>query len=176
MGTATNVKKSYGTKYVINMAITLLLMFGFGFLPPIGTITPVGMKVLGVFLGVVYGYSTCDVIWPSLFAFIAFGISGYTTLTGAVTSMMGHSVVFQSITRFITAGALSYYGFGKWFVRKTLSMRIFKSRPEVYVWGLLVIFGLSCFLVDQIMMSLILYGIWTDIAENCGYKKGSPFY
>ena len=57
----------------IHIAITLLLMFGFGHLPTFSTVTPVGMKLLGVFLGVVYGYSTCEVIWPSLFAFIAFG-------------------------------------------------------------------------------------------------------
>lgn len=162
--------------YYVHMFVTLFLMFGFGFLPQIGTITPVGMKVLGLFLGVIYGYSFCDIIWPSMFAFLAFGISGYTTMSGAVTQMMGHSVVFQNIARFITAGALSYYGFGKWFVRKTLGLPIFKKRPELYVWGLFVIFGLSCFLVDQIMMSLILYGIWTDICDNCGYEKGSNIW
>ena len=41
-------------KYYINSAITIVLMFGFRFLPPIGTISQVGMGVLGVFLGAIY--------------------------------------------------------------------------------------------------------------------------
>lgn len=82
MGNAAvaTTKKSYGTFKIINIIITLFLMFGFGLLPPFSTLTPVGMKILGVFLGVVYGYSTCDIIWPSLFAIIAYGITGYTTM------------------------------------------------------------------------------------------------
>ena len=68
---------------MINMAITLLLMFGFGLLPPFATLTPVGMRVLGIFIGVIYGFSTCEIIWPSLFAFLAFGLSGYTNMDTA---------------------------------------------------------------------------------------------
>ena len=177
MGNAAvaTTKKSYGTFKIINIIITLFLMFGFGLLPPFSTLTPVGMKILGVFLGVVYGYSTCDIIWPSLFAIIAYGITGYTTMGAAITSMMGHNVVFQSIVGFIAAGSLSYYGFGKWFVRWSLSKKIFQGKPLLYVWAFFVVFGLSCVVVNQIILSLILYGIWNDIADNCGYDEKSSF-
>lgn len=173
--TITAINKGYSPVKIVNIAITLFLMFGFGFLPPFSTLTPVGMKVLGVFLGVVYGYSSCDIIWPSLFAVIAYGISGYTSMSAAITSMMGHNVVFQSIVGFIAAGSLSYYGFGKWFVRWSLSKKIFKGKPLLYVWSFFVVFGLSCIVVNQIVLSLILYGIWQDIADNCGYEKDCSF-
>lgn len=176
MGATTiQKKKGYAPAKVINMVITLALMFGFGFLPPIGTVTPIGMKILGVFLGLVYGYSACDIIWPSLMAILAFGLCGYTTMGAAITSMMGHNVVFQTIVGFISAGALTYYGFGKWFVRKTLSMKIFNGRPMLYVCSFFVIFGLSSIVVNQIVLSIMLYGIWSDIADNCGYEEDSNF-
>ena len=38
-----------------------------------------------------------------------------------------------------------------------------------------MIFGLSCVVVNQIVLSLILYGIWNDIADNCGYDEKSGF-
>ena len=38
-------------KYYIHVAISLLLMLGFGHLPPIEPLTPFGMKALGIFLG-----------------------------------------------------------------------------------------------------------------------------
>ncbi len=172
---AAVVRKGYKPIQIVHILITLFLMFGFGLFPPFATLTPVGMKVLGVFLGVVYGYSTCDIIWPSLFAVIAFGISGYTSMGAAITSMMGHNVVFQSIVGFIAAGSLSYYGFGKWFVRWSLSKKIFQGKPLLYVWAFFVVFGLSCVVVSQIILSLILYGIWKDISDNCGYEKRSSF-
>ncbi|WP_298035216.1 SLC13 family permease [uncultured Dysosmobacter sp.] len=170
----TEVKK-YSPIYWFHIAVTLFFMFGFGFIPPFATLTPVGMRILGVFLGVVYGYSTCDIIWPSFFAFLAYGTSGFVDMNTAVGTMMGHPVVFQSLVSFISAGALTYYGFGKWFVRKTLSMKIFKGRPLFYTWCFMVIFGLSAIVVNQIMLQILLYAIWDDIADNCGYPKNSSF-
>ena len=168
-------RKSYGVSYIVNILITLFFMFGFGFIPPFATLTPVGMRVLGVFVGVVYGYSTCDVIWPSLFAILAFGLSGFTTMGAAITSMMGHNVVFQSIVGFIAAGSLTYYGFGKWFVRWSLSKKLFKGKPMFYSWAFIVFFGLSAAVINQIPLSILLYAIWIDIADSCGYPKNSSF-
>lgn len=169
-------RKGYSPMQWVHMVITLALMFLFGYLPPFATVTPLGMKLLGVFIGVIYGYSACgDIIWPSLFAIIAFGISGYSSMAQVITNGLGHNVVFQSIVGFVAAGSLSYYGFGKWFVRWSLSKPIFKKSPMLYVWAFFVIFGLSCVVVNQIVLSLILYGIWNDIADNCGYDEKSGF-
>ena len=52
------MKKGYSPMMYVHIIITLFLMFGFGFLPPFATLTPMGMRLLGTFLGVIYGYST----------------------------------------------------------------------------------------------------------------------
>ena len=65
------------TLYYVHVVIFLLITFGFGFLPPFGQITEVGMKVLGAFLGAVYGWLFIALDWPSLIALLALGISGY---------------------------------------------------------------------------------------------------
>lgn len=160
----------------IHTAVTLLLMFGFGLLPPFATVTPVGMRILGIFLGVIYGYSTCEIVWPSLFAFAAFGMSGYAaSFNDAIASMMGGSTVFQIITQYFTAGAIIIYGFGKWFVRWSLTRKIMQGRPVFYTWCFMFIFMWSAVVVNQISMSLLLYAIWADIADSCGYDRESSF-
>lgn len=169
------VNSMYTPIKVVNMAITILLMFGFRFLPPFGSVTPVGMSLIGVFLGVIWGYSTCDIIWPSLLAFIAYGTAGHVSMAEAITSMMGHQIVFQVIVAFISIGALSYYGFGKWFVRWSLSLPIFRGKPMFYTWCFITLFGLSALVINQIQLQILLYAIWIDIAKNCGYKKDSNF-
>ena len=62
----------------IHVAIMLALMLGGGYLPPIAQITPIGMKVLGVFLGLVYGWCFIDLLWTSVLGFFALGLTGYT--------------------------------------------------------------------------------------------------
>ncbi|MCI6256428.1 MAG: SLC13 family permease [Clostridiales bacterium] len=169
-------KKSYPPIRYFHIAVTLFLMFGFGFLPTFATVTPVGMKVLGVFLGVIYGYSTCEVIWPSMFAFIAFGTCGYAaSFNAAIASMMGSGTVFQIITQYFAAGAIIIYGFGKWFVRWSLSRKMFQGKPLFYTWCFMFVFMWSAIVVSQIPMGLLLYAIWADIADSCGYEKNSTF-
>ena len=169
------MQKKKSASSTVNTLITLTLMFGFGLLPPFGCITKVGMRVLGVFIGVIYGYSTCDIIWPSLFAVLAFGLSGYTTMGGAISSMIGNSTVFQSLACLITAGSLTYYGFGKWLIRKSLTITIFSGKPLLYTWAFMVLFGLLSIFISQIPLAILLYSIWQDIADNCGYPKNSSF-
>ena len=108
-----------------------------------------------------------------LFAILAFGISGYTTMGAAITSMMGHNVVFQVIVGFITAGSLSHYGFGSG-CPLVLTRKISRKAPALRV-GLYYHFGVSAVVINQIALSIILYSIWQDIADNCGYPKHSSF-
>ena len=166
----------YPVSKVIHSAITIFLMFLFGrVIPPFGGITEVGMNVLGVFLGVIYGYCTCEIAWPSILGFVAYGLSGAVTMKDGIQAMMGQSVVFQSICAFLAAGALSEFGFSKWFVRWSLSRKVFKGKPIVYIWCFLVIFGLSAVVIYTVPLQVLLYAVWADIAESCGYEKNSKF-
>ena len=59
---ATNKKQLMN---LIHVALMLLMMVGGAFLPTLGSITPLGMKTLGIFFGTVYGWSTLGMVWPS---------------------------------------------------------------------------------------------------------------
>ncbi len=180
MSTNKNVSAASKTGYTpmmcFHILVTLVLMFGFGFLPPFATLTPMGMRLLGAFLGVVYGYSTCEIIWPSLFAFIAFGLSGFPeSMSAGIAATLGSSTVFQIITQYFTAGSIVIYGFGKWFTRWSLSQKVFKGNPVFCTWCFMFIFMWSAIVLGQITMALLLYAIWNDIADSCGYDKDSSF-
>jgi len=175
MNTKLEAKKKYNTKRILNTIITLALMFLFGSLPPFPYVTKIGMKLLGIFLGVIYGYTTVEIAWPALLAIIAFGTSGYTDMSSAITTMFGRNIVFQIIVSFLSAGALTYYGFGKWFVRWSLNLPLFKGRPMLYIWSFMTFFGLSAIVISQIQLQIILYLIWIDITTSCGYSEDSDF-
>ena len=176
MEAAIENRKSYSVAHIFNICFTLFLMFMFGRVDPsFAGITDVGMNVLGVFLGVIYGYSTCEIAWPSLFAFIAYGVSGYTSVGGAISEIMGQSIVYQSVVAFLCAGAITHYGFGKWFVRWSLTKRIFQGKPLFYIWCFYVVFGIACIVINQTQLMILLFAIWIDIADTCGYTNDKKF-
>ncbi|MEE0510048.1 MAG: aryl-sulfate sulfotransferase [Peptococcaceae bacterium] len=70
-------------------------MFGFGQLSPIGAITPLGMKILGIFIALIYCWSTVGIIWPSLIGILAVGFTGYDTVNDAIKNAMGNDTVWQ---------------------------------------------------------------------------------
>ena len=172
----TQQKVPFSLKKWINITITLFFMIGFGFLPPFSTLTPLGMKLLGIFIGVIYGYSTCEIIWPSFLAIVLFGLSGYfDNMSAAIGATIGCSQVFQIIVQQFICGAIVVYGFGKWFVRKTLSMKFFRGKPVLYTWCFMFIFMWACMVLSPTATYMLLYAIWTDIADSCGYEKNSSF-
>ena len=177
MSTERNAsKREYPPIKYVHIAITFALMFGFGCLPPFGTVTQVGMRILGLFLGVIYSYSTLDIVWPSLLAIVVYGLSGYhESMADGIMDMMGTTTVFQVITQNMAAGAIVIYGFGKWFARKSLSLKFFHGKPRLYTWCFMFIFMWAHIVLNTIPTSLMLYAIWNDIAETCGYSKDSTF-
>jgi sodium-dependent dicarboxylate transporter 2/3/5 len=85
--------KKKGTKYLVNAAITILIMVFFGFISPPEPITADGMKVLGILIGAIYGWTTVGGVWPSLLALVLLGFTGSNTVTGIFTSAIGSTLM-----------------------------------------------------------------------------------
>ena len=77
--------------YWINTAISLFFMFIFGrIITPVEPLTAAGVQVLGIFIGLIWAWSTVDMAWPSIVGFIALGFSDYTTVATAFTAGFGN--------------------------------------------------------------------------------------
>lgn len=82
--------------YYLHMIITLLLMFGFGLFPAPEPMTALGMKVIGIFLGLLYGWTTCGLIWPSLLGMIALALSGALSIKEVLIGGFGNETTLLS--------------------------------------------------------------------------------
>ena len=63
---ATATSNKTNILYFVHALICLALMFGIGQLPPLQPLTPLGMNLIGIFLGVLYGWIFIDILWPSI--------------------------------------------------------------------------------------------------------------
>ena len=89
--------------YYIHIVIYLVILFGIGFIPPFGAITEMGMKVLGVFIGTIYGWLTLGLVWPSIFAMVALGLTDYIGIQQAFCDGFGYMNIPILIMSFVFA-------------------------------------------------------------------------
>jgi len=151
-------------------------MFGFGMLDPFAPVTAVGMKVLGVFIGVIYLWSFVSILWPSLLGMIALGISGYATMPNILLKSFGDTVTILVFFAMILFGAIQHHGITKYISRWFLTRKIINGKPVmfsfIFIYATYVLAALSANILPALLlMWSILYGVLEDV----GYKKGDKY-
>ena len=97
---------------VIHILISLAIMVCFKFVPAAEPLTPLGVEVIGIFLGMLYGWLIAnDSFWPSIFGLLFLGLSSYSTVPAVLRDGFGNSTVlllfcFFAGTTFIGAAVL----------------------------------------------------------------------
>lgn len=88
---------------IIGVAIMLL----FPRLPiALPHVTPVGMEILGIFIGTLYLWTTVDPIWASLLSIFMVGVSSYAPMPQVLQSAFGAPVVVQMFFLMIVMNCL----------------------------------------------------------------------
>ncbi|MGN0266661.1 MAG: SLC13 family permease [Lachnospiraceae bacterium] len=123
---------SKNIKYYINSIITVLFMAAFRFIPPFGSMTELGMTILGIFLGALYGWITCDMIWPSVLALTFLGFTGYMENVAQVfTATISNPTVQLILWLLVFAALLTTTGISKQFVNRLVSSKLCKGHPWI---------------------------------------------
>ncbi len=173
-------QKKKGSAYPIHVAIGFAIIFLFSYvLPAPSPITPVGMKVVGAFLGMVYLWSTIGALWPSLLGlfFVAIsGIGGDAGFNGVWMQAIGRDTVLLTLYAMILFGAVDEVGDTLYITKWILTRKIFAGRPFVFLalWYFCN-FVLSA-LVSPISSLIILWPIALRIVEVVGLKREDAFW
>lgn len=168
---STGMKKSTSLEW-IHIAVTLIIMIGFGFLPAPAPITPYGMRMLGIFIGMVYGWSTVDQIWPSLFGLVMLAVYDYDTMANVLLQGWGSTTVFIIILVLIFSQAISEAGISKWLAIKAINHKIFFGRPWLFTAIIIfTAFILSSMTGNAFVGMLIMWAITYDVCGIAGYRK-----
>lgn len=117
--------------YYIHSAVALLLMFGFRALPPLGPLTEQGMAVVGIFLGVVYAWSTASIIWPALLGLVSLGFIGENTVTGIFQASFGSDTYLLVFFILVFAAVVNNSGVSNVIANWIVSRKFSKGKPWV---------------------------------------------
>ena len=159
-------------RYYINSAIVVLLMVLFRFIPPFGSMTALGMTILGIFLGALWGWITCDMIWPSVLALVMLGFSGYTeNVAEALTNTISNGTIQLILWLLVFSALLTTTGISKWVVMKLVNSRLCKGHP----WRLSIIICLAVWICAAFGAGfaaiLICWQFIYTICAQVGYTK-----
>lgn len=168
--------QSQRIKYYIHSLICIVIMFGFQFIPPFtDTITEVGMNALGIFLGVLYGWTFIGMIWPSLLGMVACGFTGLMTVQDSFLQGFGADIVLVTLFVFMIAAFMDQSGLTRWIAYWFISRKVVIGRPYVF----LTMMTLSAWVlstISQIFAAIIvLWSVFYSMSEELGFEKKSPF-
>lgn len=156
----------------IHAIIFFVLTIGVGFLPPFGQITEYGMDILGIFVGLIYGWTFIGFIWPSIFGLVALGYTSYATnaLTATVAGF-SESLVWQVFFMMIFAEILRLTGVTEYLGYWILSRKICIGRPWVIVFLLFTAAFVCGGIVSMYGTLFMLWGIVYELFNIAGYEK-----
>ena len=169
------MQSSFSTvRTYLHIIVFFALIFGTGFLPPPG-ITEMGMNILGVFLGLLYGWSFIGFAWPSMICLVALGFTGYAQPAAIIASAFSHPAVLFTIfvlafTTYCDKSGINAV-MAKWF----LSRNIFAGHPWIFTASVLIGTLLIGFLVDGIPVVFLISGILYSIFDDIGLKRGDAY-
>lgn len=163
--------------YYVHSAIGLAIMFGFGFLPPFSTITPYGMDMLGILLGLIYLWSVVEVGWPCIMGLIAYLILGDMAIGDLISKGFGNKTVMISVFAVGFTVAIAKQGIFEYITNWILSCKIFHRRPWLLTFALiLIMFVLDSMYANGIAILFIIVAMTTQIGESCGMEKQNRWY
>ncbi|WP_283171236.1 hypothetical protein [Curtanaerobium respiraculi] len=136
-------RSSKSIAYWVNSAICLTIMFGFGQLPAIAPLTPLGMNVLGIFFGLLYGWITVGIVWPSIFGLMALMLVGGMRPKALFNASFGDPIVVMMFFIFIFCATISYYGLSRFISLRCITIKAVSGKP----WAFTFVFLLSIFLL-----------------------------
>jgi len=161
--------------YYIKVLITFILMFGFGFLPTVEPLTDMGMKVLGIFFGALFGWCFIGIIWPSIMGMMALVLLNIKTVGEVMSSGWGSTTTMLIFFMMIIAAITEQSGVSKFLSVYFISRKWVIGKPWLFVFVFMcTTFCLSAMTstVPTIVLSWsIFYGICTQV----GYKKYEAF-
>ena len=161
----------------VHAVVIIAFMFLFRFIPAPAPITPYGMQVLGVFIGLLYGWCVAgNLIWPSLLAIAAMATTDYGGGMAVVGSLFSNASVTMIIFGSFLMGPISESGVGDWLMAKMLSTKLVAGKPwRITLMLVLGLYLLALVVLNQILILLLVMAILPGTLRAAGYTPQDKY-
>lgn len=162
-------------KYYMKIVLFFFILFGFGYLPPMEPITPMGMKMLGILIALIYGWTFIDLIWPSIWGWIAIGLTGAMSVPAVIQAGLGNATVLLTLFILLFMSVVNEAKITDYIAVWIMTRKVFQGNAWAVMFALLFTAWLLGGLVSVFAGILITWGILYTIAKQCDYQKGETW-
>lgn len=167
------MKKSMKIPSILHWIIGIIIMALGSVLPASAPLTDMGVRVLMIFIGMIYLWCTVNPIGGSLLALFAISMTGYAPLTEVLSAAISDStwvLMFFSIILFISgieSGMPQYISHGIF----KATQNIVTGRPMMLVFILMISAFVISALTDVIPATLMFWAICYTIIDELNLEK-----
>jgi len=163
------------TKYWINTAIVLFCFFGFDLLPSIAGLSTAGMRAVGIFIGLLWGWITIEFAWVSLVGIFAMGTCGVYTMTEVFSMSFGSATFLQILFPLILFAYMDISGFTHYLGYKIIASPMFRGRPWMLTGAIFAAAAILTAFVTFIPAIFLTWKIVMGMAHDIGYTKDDEY-
>ncbi len=158
------------TRWLHLLIMGLLFASGW-FLPSLSTITPFGLKVIGIFMAMIYGWMFVGLIWPSLCGMLLLSLAGLGTAKAVFGQGFGSEIVLLIIFFSIFTKWLEEIGLTNTFAQWLLTRSFLSGRPYLFIFMIFCVTFLCAFFVGIYPAIFLMWGICYRLLNNLGCGK-----
>ena len=168
----STAKKS-STKWYIHTIIAIAIMVLFRFIPAPAPMTQLGITVVGIFLGAIYGWCTTNMIWPSILALILFGLTGQMQISTTWGSLMNNPTIGVCFWLMLSVGLLKDTGLIQYIANWSITRKFTQGKPWVFI-TIVYLAALVCAMcLSEVAVTLAFWSLVWSICDEVGYARGS---
>ncbi|MEE0511437.1 MAG: SLC13 family permease [Peptococcaceae bacterium] len=161
--------------FYIHIAVTLIIMFGFGLLPTIPPLTETGMNVVGIFLGLLYGWTFSEIVWASLLGMVALILTKTMTIVDVMAKGFGSDVTIMVLMIFFIIAIIDKSQLSSYISATLLSKKFLQGKPWLFSSILLFVSFLLGAFVSPVASVLLCWSIIYSVSEQLQIKPKSPY-
>lgn len=166
-------KNKSGMQIWLHPFIMAILMLSGWFVPTFGTITVFGVKILGIFLGMMWGWIFIDLVWPSLLGMIMLSMCGMGSVKEVFGSGFGSEIVLLVIFFSIFTSWLEDIGLTNTMTQWMLTRKILKGKPYLFIFMIFLVTFICGAFVGIYATIFLMWGICYKLLSKLGYEKKS---
>lgn len=161
--------------YWLRVVIWLVLSFAGWFLPPVGPVTAFGMKVLFVFVGLMFGWICLDLIFPSLLSVVLIAVaSGQPAKTFFYAGFSSEIVVVIIVLTSFIAYA-NQIGLDQYIAQKFIRIRWLQGHPWLFVTAFMLLSYVLGLMIDIYPAIFLLWPVIYKICDEAGFEHAGKF-
>lgn len=160
----------------IHAIIGVCIMLFFRYLPlNLPGVTPMGMEILGIFIGTLYLWTTVDPIWSSMLSIFLIGTSSYAPMAVVLQTAFGNPVLVQILYLLIIMNVLIHNKITAYIGRFFLTLKINQGRPWVFTSMIMLAAMILAAFIGGFAPIFLFWPILYGIFQETGMKRGDPF-